>query len=94
MEDDEEGGEDCPVELPLKRHGDDAYQHVLLMYDDDSTQMLQFETSRNARAPGTAPADLLLSLVSTFQELLQSEPQCTKQLGTQLCGFCHRPGSG
>ena len=29
MEDDEEGGEDCPVELMLNRHGDDAYQIVM-----------------------------------------------------------------
>ena len=31
MEDDEEGGEDCPVELVLNRHGDDAYQIVMMM---------------------------------------------------------------
>ena len=29
MEDDEEGGEDCPVELMLNRQGDDAYQIVM-----------------------------------------------------------------
>ena len=29
MEDYEEGGEDCPVELMLNRHGDDAYQIVM-----------------------------------------------------------------
>ena len=31
MEDYEEGGEDCPVELMLNRHGDDAYQIVMMM---------------------------------------------------------------
>ena len=31
MEDDEEGGGDCPVELALNRQGDDAYQIVMKM---------------------------------------------------------------